>query len=135
MIFDMPLTEEEIAEIKELLETKDHCKVIPQKSFNTIWFHGDNGETELRLNFLGNLKLIVSRVCFHNRRQGTMTAVVQLLDKYCKKYGIVKLCIQSVETKEMSDFCKKWDIKPDPYASFQINGFMAGDHIKDIDLE
>ena len=64
-----------------------------------------------------------------------MTAVLQLLDKYCKKYGIVKLCIQSVETKEMSDFCKKWDIKPDPYASFQVNGFMAGDHIKDIDLE
>jgi len=93
MIFDMPLTEEEIAEIKELLETKDHCKVIPQKSFNTIWFRGDNGETELRLNFLGNLKLIVSRVCFHNRRQGTMTTVMQLLDKYCKKYGIVKLCI------------------------------------------
>lgn len=48
-----------------------------------------------------------------------MTAVMQLLDKYCKKYGILKLCIQSVETKEMSDFCKKWDIKPDPYASFQ----------------
>ena len=68
----------EIAEIKELLEAKDHCKVIPQKSFNTIWFRGDNGETELRLNFLGNLKLIVSRVCFHNRRQGTMTAVMQL---------------------------------------------------------
>lgn len=39
-------TKEEIAEIKELLETKDHCKVIPQKSFNTIWFRGDNGETE-----------------------------------------------------------------------------------------
>lgn len=135
MIFDMPLTEKEIAEVKELLEAKDHCKVIPQKSFNTIWFRGNNGETELRLNFLGNLKLIVSRVYFHNRRQGTMTAVLQLLDKYCKKYGIVKLCIQSVETKEMSDFCKKWDIKPDPYASFQVNGFMAGDHIKDIDLE
>lgn len=31
MIFDIPLTEKEIAEIKELLEAKDHCKVIPQK--------------------------------------------------------------------------------------------------------
>ena len=38
MIFDIPLTEKEIAEVKELLEAKDHCKVIPQKSFNTIWF-------------------------------------------------------------------------------------------------
>lgn len=135
MIFDMPLTEKEITEIKELLEAKDHCKVIPQKSFNTIWFRGDNGETELRLNFLGNLKLIVSRVCFHNRRQGTMTAVMHLLEGYCKKYGIIKLCIQSVETKKMDEFCKKWDIKPDPYASFQIDGFTAGDHIKDIELD
>lgn len=135
MMFEIPLTDMEINEIQKIIETKDQCKIDIQKTFNTIWFRGDNDETELRLNFLGNMKLIVSRVCFHNKRQGTMEAILHLLEEYCKKYHIKKICIQSVVTKEMDNFCKKWNLLPDPNASFMFDDFVGGDHIKEIDLD
>lgn len=128
MLYKIPLTEEEIYRIKDIIEKKDDCKIEIRKSSSTIWFVGNNRETELRINFLGNLKIIISRVRFHNKRQGTMEMILKLLENYGKKYQIQKLCIQSVMTKEMSNFCNKWHIKPDPYASFQLENFIMGDY-------
>ena len=133
--FKIPLLEDEINEIKDLIEKRDHCKITISKSFTTLWFIGDNNETELRLNFLPPVRLTVSRVCFHNRRQGIMEDVLNLLEKYCKNYGIPKLCIQSVLTKEMDNFCRKWNIQPDPYASIPMEDFISGDHVKEIENE
>ncbi len=46
---------------------------------------------------------------------GTMTEIYEYLRTFCKEKGIKKIVVQSVETKEMADFCLKHKMEPNPY--------------------
>ena len=137
MILDpmkVTLSDSEITNIKEIIERKDKCKTEVAPSFNTIWFRNRTAEfeTELRLLCLGNLKLTISRVCFKNRRCGTMSEILEKLEQICKEKNIQKIVFQSVETNEMSNFCLKHGYMPNLTCSFEIDGMIFGDYEKEI---
>ena len=119
-----------VSQLHNLIEKAESCSIEDHRGIREIWFRGDNGETELRLLSLMGRRITLSRVCFVNRRQGTMTKVKELLEAYCIENHVPKLVIQSVETKEMSAWCFKNGFQPDPYTTFDFNGFIAGDFIK-----
>ena len=130
------LTDDEIAEIKNVIETKNHCKCTYDITFNNIWFYSPSGGVELRLGFVFTYRLIVSRVCFTHKRQGCMTEILEILKRICKEKGIPKIIIQSTETEEIVNFCNKNGFIPDPtasFASFDGSGLILGDYYLDID--
>ena len=53
------------------------------------------------------------------------------LKNFCKRNGIPRIVIQSVETKEMSNWCIKNGFQPDEYASMPIGGFVIGNYLLD----
>lgn len=122
-------SENEIADITSLLKEREKTDIecIPQIS--GIWLHDPSWQTELRLLVLPRIKLTVSRVCFQKRRQGTMSEVVKWMIRYCHNHEIPQICIQSVETQEMVNFCLKNDFSPNPLTSFEIDGRILGDYI------
>lgn len=125
-------SENEIADITSLLKEREKADIecIPQ--INGIWLHDPSWQTELRLLVLPKIKLTVSRVCFQRRRQGTMSEVVKWMIRYCHNHEIPQICIQSVETQEMVNFCLKNDFSPNPLTSFEIDGRILGDYIMNL---
>ena len=125
-------SENEIADITSLLKEREKTDIecIPQIS--GIWLHDPSWQTELRLLVLPKIKLTVSRVCFQRRRQGTMSEVVKWMIRYCHNHEIPQICIQSVETQEMVNFCLKNDFSPNPLTSFEIDGRILGDYIMNL---
>lgn len=114
------------------MEACEGVKVSCRREMSGIWFVSDESDMELRLLLLMHFRLTVSRVCFIHRRQGTMTKVMAFLEAFCKKHCIPEIVIQSVETKEMSNWCQKNNFQPNPSASMQINDFITGDYRKCI---
>lgn len=125
----LTFTENQIETIKNIIEDKDHQKCIVHKSFNTVWIHGETSDTELRISFLGNLRLIISRVKFQNQRCGIMSTLLEELKEICLENNVHTICMQSVETKEMLNFCIKQQFKPDPYCTFDYDGDLYGDYL------
>ena len=125
-------SENEIADITSLLKEREKTDIecIPQIS--GIWLHDPSWQTELRLLVLPRIKLTVSRVCFQKRRQGTMGEVVKWMIRYCHNHEIYQICIQSVETEEMVNFCLKNDFRPNPLTTFEIDGRILGDYIVNL---
>ena len=121
------LTEDEIIILKNIIDKHNNCDCNWNISFSTIWFQDD--EVELRISFLQNIKLIISRVCFINKRNGTMSEILEKLKEICQKNHIKLICMQSVLTDEMINFCKKNDFLPDEYSSYEIDGKIFGDYI------
>lgn len=128
-------SDEDIAELKSILEKREHIPMLCNREMHGIWLHDENWESELRLSLLLNFRLTVSRVCFLHRRQGTMMAVLYYLNDFCHKHKIPELLIQCVETPEMVNWCNKNGFSPDPNASFELDGYRFGDykmHFKDL---
>jgi len=65
------------------------------------------------------------------RSDNSMTAIFGWLKNFCKRNGIPRIVIQSVETKEMSNWCIKNGFQPDEYASMPIGGFVIGNYLLD----
>ena len=106
---------------------------IPQLG-GGIWLHDPTWEMELRLLLLFNYKVTVSKVCFIHKRQGTMTAVLDFLIRFCREHSVPQICVQSVETKEMANFCLKNGFVPDSTASFEMEeGLILGDYVMSIE--
>ena len=116
-----------------LLESREHVKIFCHDEFNGIWLYSEDFTTELRLLLLGNIRLTISRVCFQNQRQGTMTAVIEYLYDFCRQHDIETILIQSVLTKEMVAWCCKNEFRPSLTSSFTNNqGIILGDYEKTI---
>lgn len=128
----LTFTEPQIATLKKIIETQDHQSCIVTKSFNTVWIQGEESDTEFRICFLGNLKLIISRVKFQNQRQGILSFLLEELKKICLENDVHVICIQSVVTKKMINFCLKHHFEPDPYATFLNDGDIYGDYLLHI---
>lgn len=92
--------------LKLIIECKNNCKLNYSSSFNSFWFN-DWIDNELRLLFLNNISLTISRVSFHNKRIGTMTNILKEIISFCEKNNIERIVVQSVLSEEMANFCIK----------------------------
>lgn len=127
------LSNEQIERLQAIIESKQNCKCQADVSFSTVWITSDDGASELRVSFLGDLELIVSRVGFNHKRRGTMTAVLEELKKICAEAGVSKIVIQSVLTPEMQAFCHAQHIEPDKNTTMQAGEVLVGDYFLMID--
>lgn len=127
------LSNEQIERLQAIIESKQNCKCQADVSFSTVWITSDDGVSELRVSFLGDLELIVSRVGFNHKRRGTMTAVLEELKKICAEAGVSKIVIQSVLTPEMQAFCHAQHIEPDKNTTMQAGEVLVGDYFLMID--
>lgn len=126
-------SDKEIAEVQELLHRREGVPVQVEKELSGFWFHSDNWKSELRIIFLSTFRLTVSRVCFINRRRGTMTEIGAYLEVFCRTRQIPELVIQCVETSEMVQWCNKNGFSPIPSASMVFDGIIMGDYRKFIE--
>lgn len=126
--YDIPV--EIINNIKDIIEQKQNCKLQLNKTFNTYWIIDKNNE--FRISSIGKYQIVISRVEFQNKRLGTMTAIINLLKEYCSKEHIPQICIQSVETKEMMNWCIKNNFIPNENAIIFINDLILGDYLFNI---
>ena len=125
-------TAEDIGAMKTLLESKEGVSVIAQSQMSGVWFHDENWEMELRLLLLADLHLTVSRVIFRNKRKGTMTELLKMLEAFCVRNQVKEILVQSVETPEMAVWCRKNGFVPDSNASFMSGEVSLGDYRKKI---
>lgn len=126
------MSAEELENLRKLLERQEGVPISVHEGIREIWYQSEDGQSELRLLFLFDYQVTVSRVGFIHRRQGTMTKVLSVLEDFCKKNKVKQLLIQSVETPEMANWCMKMDFTPDPNATFLVDGFLAGDYKKQM---
>ena len=129
---NLTFTEDQIETIKNIIEDKDHQKCTVHKSFGTVWIQGETSDTEFRISFLFNFKLIISRVKFQNQRHGIMSSLLEELKSICLGNSVHIICMQSVVTKEMINFCIKQQFKPDPYCTISKDGNIYGDYLLTI---
>lgn len=127
------LSNEQIERLQAIIESKQDCKCQADVSFGTVWITSDDGLNELRVSFLGDFELIVSRVGFNHKRRGTMTAVLEELKKTCTEVGVSKIVIQSVLTPEMQAFCRTHHIEPDKSTTMQAGEVLVCDYFLMLD--
>lgn len=125
-------TDEEINILKNLLESKDKELYSINKSFHTVWFQSESSEAELRIAFLSNVQLTISRVCVSHKRQEIMTTVLKELIRICKRKNVHKIVMQSVLTPECAAFCEKNNFIPNPSTSFKLGEIICGDWVLNI---
>ena len=114
-------------EIADVISAGEQCTVIIHRGIREIWFRGTEG-IELRLLFLGCLRLTISRVAFENQRCRTMSKILDLLIEFCRRNEIQEIVAQSVETPEMAAFCLKHHFQPDVNVSMEMDGILMGDY-------
>lgn len=133
MLFDKVMfSAAEQEELRLLLEKQEGIPIQWKQEMSGVWYHSENWESELRILFLANFRVTVSRVCFIRKRVGTMTRVEEFLEQFCRRHGIPEILVQSVETKEMAAWCIKNGFTASPVASFELDGVKLGDYIKKI---
>lgn len=116
------MSPEEKENLRKLLERQEGVPISVHEGIRELWYRDEDGQSELRLLFLFDYQVTVSRVGFIRRRQGTMTKVLSVLENFCKKNKVKQLLIQSVETPEMASWCMKMGFAPDPNATCLFNG-------------
>lgn len=121
-------SEEDIVALKSIIEIADEVSIQVKREMSGIWFHSDDWESQLRLLILGNFRVTISRASFRNRRRGTMTSVLRYLKEFCQKHDMKEIVVQSVESREMVNWCQKNGFVPNPYASMLIKGILLGDY-------
>jgi hypothetical protein len=128
----LELTEEQTQQLVNIIEEKQSCACEVANSMHTVWITSDDGENELRVAFLGRFALVISRVGFENKRRGTMTALLSVLKEICESYGVHRIIMQSVLTKEMEAFCRKSGFTPDKNSTMEVDGVLIGDYFLDF---
>lgn len=122
----------EIEDLMNVIRENEDVDLECNKEIAGIWIASSHFEVELRLSFLGDFGLIISRVRFINKRKGTMGAILKYLIEYCKENSIHFIIAQSVLTKEMASFCLKHGFKPEPYSSLDAGEFIIGNYRLEI---
>lgn len=115
----LELTEEQTQQLVNIIEEKQSCACEVANSMHTVWITSDDGENELRVGF-------------ENKRRGTMTALLSVLKEICESYGVHRIIMQSVLTKEMEAFCRKSGFTPDKNSTMEVDGVLIGDYFLDF---
>ena len=100
--------------LTKTIEQYNHCKIDYNIAFRTTWLYCKNNDTEFRYCIFVN-KIIVSRICFTNKRNGCMTACFEILKQFADTLGYSVIQIQSVLTYEMQQWCLKHNFVPNEY--------------------
>lgn len=100
--------------LTSVIEQYNHCKLDCNISFHTTWLYCKDNDTEFRYCILAG-KIIVSRICFTNKRSGCMTACFDILKQFASILGYSTIQIQSVLTYEMQQWCLKHNFIPDVF--------------------
>lgn len=129
----MDFSNKEIDIIKTVIETGDKEEYDVAVSFHTIWFQSRSSDAELRVGFLGDRELIVSRIAVSHKRKGVATEILNLLVEICKKKNVHRVVMQSVLTPERAAFCEKYGFHPNPMCSINLGEFTSGDWVLDIE--
>lgn len=112
---------EDFKNVIKIIEELDNTNLDVNLSLtgNTIFMMSPTQETELYIKKSLN-SIIISRVNFYNKRKGIMTKVLKELINITKGYGCNKIIVESVLTKEMSQFClkNKFIKKPNYFGEF-----------------
>lgn len=122
-------SDEEAEELRVLLEEAEGIPINYRRGMNEICYSTPGAAMELRILFLLDIKLTISRVEFQRQRRGTMTKVFGFLKDFCEQNDIQKIVAQSVLTESMVSWCKKNGFEPDPNASLFIDGLVLGDYV------
>lgn len=93
------------------IESHNDCVIRCDESFHTIWLHDEAYDNEFRYTILAD-RIIVSRICFQNKRNGCMTACFELLREFSDQESFSIIEIQSVLTYSMMMWCLKNDFEP-----------------------
>lgn len=120
-----------VRELKEIIEDNEEIDLSYYKNFTTYWIHDEGYNREFRIAFVGD-RIIISRVCFENRRRGCMTRCFESIKRYALENGIREICIQSVLTQEMMAWCLDNDFRPNIYC-MKVDGVIIGDYIYEKD--
>lgn len=128
----LELTKEQTQRLVNIIEDKQGCICNVSNSMRTVWITSDDGENELRVSFLCNFALVISRVRFSIKRHGTMSLLLDALKEICEDYGVHRIVMQSVLTREMEVFCHKAGFRADPKATMEVDGILTGDYKLDF---
>ena len=123
------LSNEQIERLQAIIESKQNCKCQADVSFGTVWITSDDELNELRVSFLGDFELVVSRVGFTHKRRGTMTSVLEEL----KTETRTSIIYEAVLTPEMQAFCQAHHIEPDKNTTMQVGDVLVGDYYLMLD--
>ena len=118
----------DIAALSAIIEEKDHVDVEPLRELSGIWLRSPDTWTELRLLILSDVQVTVSRVCFTHQRSGCMTAVFGWLKEFCRKNGIHRIVVQSVQTEEMAGWCIKNGFQSNESTFVRKESVVGGDY-------
>lgn len=132
MLNNVILSAEEKENLCVFLEQQEGVPISVHEGIRELWYQSDDRRSELRLLFLFNHRVTVSRVEFINRRKGTMTKVMSYLEDFCKRNNVAQLVVQSAETPEIVNWCVDRGFEPDPNSTFVADGILMGDYIKKI---
>lgn len=126
---------EDIERVQQIIENHEGEPWTMHQGIRELWLRNDERTAEFQLLFLFDIKMTVSRVAFKNKRTGTMTEVMAYCEQFAKEKGVRKIVIQSVETSEMAQWCRKHGYEPNPTATVEIEELLIGDYEKDIEAE
>lgn len=122
----------DIAALSAIIEEKDHVDVEPHRELSGIWLRSPDTWTELRLLILSDVQVTVSRVCFTHQRSGCMTAVFEWLKEFCRKNGIHRIVVQSVQTEEMAGWCIKNGFLSNESTFVRKDSVVGGDYFLEV---
>lgn len=122
----------DIAALSAIIEEKDHVDVEPHRELSGIWLRSPDAWTELRLLILSDVQVTVSRVCFTHQRSGCMTDVFEWLKEFCRKNGIHRIVVQSVQTEEMAGWCIKNGFQSNESTFVRKDSVVGGDYFLEV---
>lgn len=124
----------EISDFKEIINTIQEVEGVElnvTKSImgNNIYMFSMEQETELYIKKSLN-NIIISKVNFKNKRQGLMTKILNELIKITKDYDYDTIMVESVLTKEMSNFCLKHNFIQKPNYFGEYDSYLGDYELK-----
>lgn len=99
------------------------CALAPRSTYRMLFYDPQQDHlTELKLKYFAPWKsLTIQTVLFENRRQGTMTKILDLIKSRAKECSIDKIVIESVLSPEMSHCALKNGFQIDPTSGNYIH--------------
>ena len=119
-------------QLKQLIEDAEGVTIFTERERSGIWLHDQEWTSELRLTTLMRVALLVSRVQFQHKRQGTMTKVLKILMDFCDRMQIESIRIQAVCTPEMIQWALKNGFIPIEVTCYIENGLKYGDYVLQV---
>lgn len=116
----------EVNEILSLLQSTGAKDVSVQYGIRSISFNDFDGELSLYITYLPLKRISIPTVQLPLTRSGVFSAIFAILASIAFKEHIGQICIQSVLTEAMRNFCIKHGLKeiPQGNSSYDVSDFV-----------